>query len=92
MSKVHISSSRIEVSFMCRGAKWDLTGEGARKRAWHMMSHDDHGGPWLPWAYGWESARHTPIITTADCEGAGEMFRISQEKASSFRMSQAYFV
>ena len=25
--------------------------------------------------------RHTPIITTADCEGAGEMFRISAEKA-----------
>eukprot|EP00913_Durusdinium_trenchii_P018196 g17095.t1 len=26
---------------------------------------------------------HTPIITTADCEGAGEMFRVSQEKAES---------
>ena len=26
--------------------------------------------------------RHTPIITTADCEGAGEMFRISAEKAA----------
>lgn len=32
---------------------------------------------------------HTPIITTADCEGAGEMFRISAEKGEEAVESKA---
>lgn len=31
---------------------------------------------------------HTPIITTADCEGAGEMFRVSQEKGDAEKKDQ----
>ncbi|CAE7256171.1 asnS [Symbiodinium pilosum] len=32
---------------------------------------------------------HTPIITTADCEGAGEMFRITAEKGEEAAQSKA---
>eukprot|EP00435_Cladocopium_sp_Y103_P063022 s148_g24.t1 len=34
---------------------------------------------------------HTPIITTADCEGAGEMFRVSQGQTEKTDQNEEFF-
>ena len=43
LSKVHISSSRIEVSFMCRGGQVGSDWRGCEKKG---LAHDE---PWWPW-------------------------------------------